>query len=197
MTTLYLVRHGETDWNHERRVQGHRDPPLNHAGREQARTLAAQLAGVSFDAAYASDLRRAWQTAEILLEGRGVVVTRRPRLRERYLGRWEGRVFDEIPALDPDAWRDWLTRPRDRAPHGGETEAGLEHRALAELTGIVADHPTGTVLVVSHGGTIHAILRGWLGLERNITTANCGGFVIEVEENKKEIVSHIGNELTS
>ncbi len=190
MTTLYLIRHGETEWNREGRIQGHLDPPLNEAGREQARALARRLATVRFEAAYASDLLRARQTAEIVLEGRGISLQLSQDLRERYVGRWEGYRVDDIVNVDPDAWRVWLTRPRDHAPHGGEAEIDLERRAVGALGRIVTAHPTETVLVVSHGGAIRAILNRWFGEEQR-HTPNCGAYVIEVAGPRRTLVDTI------
>lgn len=194
MTTIYLVRHGETDWNRERRIQGHRDPPLNATGRKQARSLARRLSGVAFAAAFASDLKRAWQTAEILLEGTRTPLTACSGLRERYLGRWEGHLMEEIATLDPSAWRDWLNRPRDYAPHGGETEVALEQRAIATLTDMTANHPEATVLAVSHGGTIRAILNCWLGMDARQVAPNCGAFVIAADRDKRELRAVISDQ---
>ena len=190
MTMLYLVRHGETDWNRERRVQGHRDPPLNETGRNQARSLARRVSTVAFEAAYSSDLQRAIQTAEILLEGRTISLRLWPDLRERHLGRWEGQIVDDIATLDPVAWGVWLKRPRDHAPHGGETEVELERRTVGALSSIAKAHPTEAVLVVSHGGSIRAALYAWLG-EQSVHTPNCGCYVIEVTPKGKSLVDTI------
>lgn len=191
MTTLYLVRHGETDWNRDHRVQGHADPPLNETGRAQARDLGARLAGIEFAAAYSSDLQRARQTAEILLDGRDLALNLRPSLRERFLGRWEGHLTSELATLDPEAWRVWLADARDTAPHGGETEDELECRALAAVEKIATAHPTAPVLVVSHGGTLRAILRGWLGHDVH-NTPNCGVYVVSVDGDSKSL-AHPGD----
>src|SRR5207248_2072590 len=95
MTTLLLVRHGETDWNAAGRLQGHTDRPLNDYGRQQARELGDRLAGDRIAAVYASDLVRARETAEILGERLGLVVVLDPDLREKNWGTWEGLTGDE------------------------------------------------------------------------------------------------------
>ncbi len=190
VTRLYLVRHGETAWNREGRIQGHQNPPLSEEGRVQARSLARRLVTIAFDAAYASDLRRARQTAEIVLEGRGIPLQLLRELRERYLGRWEGFRVDDIVHRDPEAWRVWLTRPRDHAPHGGETEIELERRATGALDRIVKAHPNATVLVVSHGGAIRAALNSWLGEEIH-HTPNCGTYVIDASSQETRLVDTI------
>src|SRR6185369_6866034 len=111
MTTILLARHGETDWNVERRVQGHSDTPLNDRGRQQACALAEELAGESIDAVYSSDLLRAHETARIVAEQRGLGVTSIRDLRERHFGTWEGltdeEIFERYPdVLDGGPWGD-------------------------------------------------------------------------------------------
>ena len=99
MTTILLARHGETDWNRERRFQGHADPPLNETGREQARTLAAELAGEELDAVYTSDLARANETAKIIASRLGVPVVVDAELREIDVGEWQGLTWPEAAWL--------------------------------------------------------------------------------------------------
>jgi 2,3-bisphosphoglycerate-dependent phosphoglycerate mutase len=190
VTTLYLVRHGETEWNREGRVQGHLDPPLNQAGRAQALGLARRLADVAFDAAYSSDSQRAHLTAEIVLAERRVPIVMLPGLRERFLGRWEGVLAAELPTSDPAAWRAWLGRPRDWAPHGGESEVELERRVTAALDGIVAAHPDQTILVVSHGGAIRATLHQWLDHDVH-QVANCAAYVLDARPTGKRLVAEL------
>ena len=151
MATLILVRHGETDWNRDRRVQGQTDLPLNETGRAQARALAEQLAGTRVDAVYASDLARARETAELLAAQRGLTVTLDPALREKDFGSWEGltdvEVLDRFPDAVRGAWGD------------AETPDELSARVLAALERIAARHPNEHVVVVTHGGPVRAVLR--------------------------------------
>ena len=155
MTTLLLVRHGETDWNAERRWQGHADVPLNERGREQARRLADSFSEDDVDAIYASDLARARETAEILGArlGRPVVVD--PDLREIDVGSREGLTGEEVG-----------TRPWD-----GESHEAHRDRTLNALARIVAGHPGSTVLVVAHGGTLRR-MHEHVGVEPT-EIANC------------------------
>ncbi len=190
MTRLYLVRHGETEWNRERRVQGQADPPLNDTGRAQARALAERLAGVRFDAAYASDLRRSLETATILLDGRGLALTPVAGLRERFFGPWEGRLVEEIQEQEPEAWALWLQHRPDEAPPGVETRAAFEGRVGTTLRSLVAAHPTDTILVVSHGGTIWAALTTFCGLASSVV-ANCGGYVLAVERGEWRLLDEV------
>jgi probable phosphoglycerate mutase len=161
MTTLLLVRHGETDWNREGRWQGGSDTHLNQLGREQAGALAAQLDG-SIGVLYSSDLARARETAEIVAERLGLEIHLDPRLRERRFGSWEGLTSAEIAERFPDAHRRW------RAGDGpGADDAEPFDEFAARVNGFVADvlerHPAQEVLVVSHGGSIrviHALVAG-------------------------------------
>ena len=169
MTEILLARHGETDWNLESRVQGHTDRPLNATGVEQARALAELLATESLVAVYASDLVRAQHTAEIVARAHGLKVTVDPDLREKNFGSWEGLTDIEIEERFPDAirgrWGD------------GEASEAVAARAVAAIDRIRALHPTGTVLVVSHGGPLRAIL-GFLSVAQG-PIGNCS--VISVD----------------
>jgi broad specificity phosphatase PhoE len=150
MTEILLARHGETDWNLERRVQGQTDRPLNAAGLEQARVLADQLAAETLVAVYSSDLARARDTAAIVARGHGLEVMLDPDLREKNFGSWEGLTDVEIEDRFPDAVRG----------HWGDAETGeaVAERAIAAIDRIRMLHPAGTVLVISHGGPLRAIL---------------------------------------
>ena len=172
-TTILFARHGETDWNLERRVQGHTDRPLNENGRAQARTLAEELAPVRVDAVYASDLTRARETAEIVAARRDLPVTTLAELREKHFGTWEGLTDEEV----------LLRHPRAReGPWGdGETSDELSARVLAAVRRIAAEHPAGQVLVVSHGGPLRALLRH-CAVEANGHVPNCHVVRLEVED---------------
>ena len=150
-TTILLVRHGETDWNVERRVQGHSDRPLNETGRSQAAALVEELADERIDAVYSSDLARALDTAGGVAAARGLRVDALPELREKNFGTWEGLTDREIRERFPQA---------STGPWGdAETSEELAERVLAALRIIAAHHPGGRVLVVTHGGPVRAVLR--------------------------------------
>jgi 2,3-bisphosphoglycerate-dependent phosphoglycerate mutase len=148
-TRIILARHGETDWNRERRWQGHSDRPLNTTGREQAEALAAQLVGEPISAVYSSDLIRAHETARIVARRLGLDVVAVPGLRERRFGSWEGLQDVDVERRFPGA----------HGPPDGETRQEMLRRVLESLEAIAASHPELTVLVVSHGGPIKAALR--------------------------------------
>jgi broad specificity phosphatase PhoE len=155
MTELLLVRHGETDWNAEGKLQGHTDRPLNEYGRRQAQALAEQLAGDSIDAVYASDLSRARETAEILGAKLGLPVVVDPDLREKNWGNWEGLTSDE----------------RLHVEFEGETSEAHRDRTLVAVQRIVERHPEGRIVVVTHGGSLRRI------------QAAVSGFALPVIEN--------------
>ena len=156
MGTLLIVRHGETDWNAEGRIQGHTDIGLSDAGAEQARLLGKRLAQAPIDAAYCSDLRRASETATLALGDHNVVLNKTPRLREYDKGAFEGMTLAEIKAQFPDDYPRYLEKNLDYAPAGGETTRGVSSR-MAEIFGeIKAKHLNETVLVVGHGGSLRA-----------------------------------------
>jgi probable phosphoglycerate mutase len=163
--TVYLIRHGETEWNCTGRWQGHRDVPLSAAGRAQAARLARRLAeeGAHFDALYASDLKRALETAEPIGGALGLAPAAAPALREIDLGRWAGKTRAEIAAAYPEEWRK-LESGQDFPRGGGETFAGFQKRVLDWLESAAEKHPGGKILAVTHGGCIRAAALHALGL---------------------------------
>jgi len=141
VTELLLVRHGETDWNAEGRLQGHTDRPLNKYGRRQAKELADRLAGEGAHAIYASDLVRAKETAEIVGARLGLPVVIDPDLREKHWGTWEGLTGDE----------------RVHVEFEGESTEDHRDRVMGAVRRIVARHPDQRVVVVTHGGSLRRI----------------------------------------
>lgn len=174
-TTILLARHGETDWNRERRVQGHTDAPLNAAGRAQARELASRLAREPFDAVYASDLARASETALIVADRHALDVVLLPELRERHFGSWEGltdtEILERFPDARPGRWGD------------GEPAEQMGERVVAALHGVAASHPGGHVLVVAHGGPLRAVLLH-CGADREGPIGNCEVIRLTVERGR-------------
>jgi broad specificity phosphatase PhoE len=150
MTELYLVRHGETEWNAARRIQGRTDIPLNDTGREQARQAAELLARRRWQGVYTSPLGRAHETARIIAERLGLDgVTDIDALVERDYGEAEGMGFDEIEALYPEGVR---------AP-GQETRDEVAARVVPALLELAERHPGERLVIVSHGGAIRAVLQ--------------------------------------
>jgi broad specificity phosphatase PhoE len=186
MTELLLVRHGETDWNRDRRFQGHANPPLNATGRAQAHALAAELAGEGIELVYTSDLVRARETAEIVAARFDADVLLLRELREIDVGEWEGLTWPEIEERYPEGARSW--RERGYGWESGESYEQLGERVVAALTRIAADHPEERVLVVGHGGTIRATRAFIEGLSvpesraRSRAIGNCEVFRVVTED---------------
>jgi broad specificity phosphatase PhoE len=162
--TIVLVRHGETDWNRERRWQGVSDLPLNEVGREQARALAAKLETIPLRAVYSSDLRRAYETALLIAERKGLAVTPMRELRELDVGSWTGLSYDEVKERFPDAYTQMRTRS-GRGWKGGETYAEMGRRVLEAMRRIARKHAGDVVLVVTHSGPIRTVRAHALGLD--------------------------------
>jgi probable phosphoglycerate mutase len=157
MTTLYLIRHGRTDWNEEGRYQGQCDPPLNTLGRQQAQDAAAALRDVPWTALYSSDLARAQQTAWALSNCTGMPVQLDARLREIDVGQWAGKLSPIVRAHAPELYAQWRTVPEQVRPGGGESLHELAARLAGALDEIAATHPHGTVAIFSHGAAIATI----------------------------------------
>ncbi len=167
-THIVLIRHGETAWNAERRLQGHIDIALNAEGERQAEALAAALAGEHLDAVVASDLRRAFQTAEAVAATRGLQVTIDPALRERCFGGFEGLLYAEIEQRFPAEFAAWQARDIDAAMPAGvrtaETFRQFYTRALGAILGLAAAHPGQAIALVAHGGVLECAYRAALAL---------------------------------
>ena len=159
LTRVVAVRHGETAWNVQTRIQGQIDIALNAAGREQAQRLARALAGEHFDAVYASDLRRAADTARALAERVGMAVHTDASLRERSFGSFEGLTWAEVEQQHPEASRRWRERDAGFGPPGGESLAVFYERAVSALAAIAARHRGEHIAIVSHGGVLDALYR--------------------------------------
>ena len=150
---IYLARHGETDDNAPpARVMGWKDVPLNERGREQARALAAEVAGRGIAALYSSHLARARETAEIVGEAIGLEPAIDERFAESNRGEWEGRLVTDIQREDPDGWSRWMRAADGFAFPGGESLADHCTRVAAGLAAVAAAPQP--ALVVCHGGTI-------------------------------------------
>lgn len=167
-TTILLIRHGETAWNAERRLQGHLDIALNPEGERQASLLAAALADEPIDAIVASDLLRARQTAEALAGVLGLAVQVDRQLRERCYGGFEGLLYSEIARRFPLEFAAWQARDVDALlPPGanrGETFRHFHSRVTTALQRWADAHPGKTLALVAHGGVLECAYRAALGL---------------------------------
>ena len=157
---LCLVRHGETSWNAEHRLQGHTDIPLNATGRAQADATAALLAAHRFDAAYTSDLSRAADTARAIGRRIGLDAQPLPALRERHYGAFQGLTYDEAQARHPVDYAHFKARHPDHPlPDGGESLSAFAQRIASALDVLLARHTGQQILVVAHGGVLDIIHR--------------------------------------
>lgn len=156
---LIFVRHGETDWNVSLQYQGQAGVPLNDRGREQARLSAVRLRRYGVAALYGSDVVRAWETSEIVGHELGLTPQPLPDLREIDVGQWEGLTPEELYRRFPEHMQEYERDPARTVRLGGESYAQLQERALRALNFIHETHSLGdTIVAVSHGGTIRAIL---------------------------------------
>ena len=167
-TRIILIRHGETAWNAERRLQGHIDIALNSEGARQAEALAAALAGERVDAIVSSDLSRARQTAEAVARLHGLSVKTDPALRERCYGGFEGLLYAEIEQRYPAEFAAWQARDIDSTMPDGERRAEtfrqFYQRSIDGIAAWAGKHPGGTVAVVAHGGVLECAYRSAMGL---------------------------------
>lgn len=193
MTELVLIRHGETDMNRELRFQGHVNVSLNAIGLEQARRLAARMAGEKADAVYASDLLRAQQTAEPIAGTLSLPAVAETGLREQHFGRVDGMRVDDIKRELPDAWAGWMRFEQDFAMPEGESTRMFHARVMEAVYRVCASHPRQTIVVVTHGGVLDMIYRTArsLGLDgpRQSEIPNAGFNRIKVRQGGIDILS--------
>lgn len=159
LTRILALRHGETTWNVDTRIQGQTDIPLNATGRWQARRLAEALSGEGITAIYSSDLTRAHETANTLSLTLGVRLQAESGLRERAFGEFEGLTYDEIAQRWPDASRLWRARDPGFGPRGGETLNDFYQRCVDTAQRLAACHPGQTIALVAHGGVLDCLYR--------------------------------------
>lgn len=176
-TRLCIVRHGETDWNLEKRIQGHTDIPLNATGRAQALAMSYNAAHHRFAAVYSSDLARALDTARYIAEREGHEVRPLPLLRERHYGLFQGRTAAEAARSHPAAHALYLARDPDYDFETGESLRGFARRVVDGIEWLTRHHTGQTILAVSHSGVLDILYRRATGrpLEtpRDFDIPNC------------------------
>lgn len=165
MTRLYLVRHGETEWNKASRVQGRTDTELSNVGIMQARKLAKRLACENIDYIYSSSLKRALRTAEIVREYKNCSIVESDKYHEICLGPWEGMCINEIKEKYGEHFRVYREDPANFKLPGAETFQQLADRTYNAIMEIVSCHKGGNILVVSHGTAIKAAIIRILGID--------------------------------
>ncbi|MDR2240818.1 MAG: histidine phosphatase family protein [Zoogloeaceae bacterium] len=196
-TRLCLIRHGETAWNAERRIQGQLDVPLSTTGLAQARAAARRLTGEPFAALYASDLVRALRTAQVLAEQRDAPIApirRETALRERHYGALQGLTYAEFEQQHPQAYARFLAREENFAlPGGGESLRQFAERVNRRMDAIVAAHAGEPVLIVAHGGVLDILRRRACGrplsAPRDFEIPNAGLNWLEAENGVWRLIS--------
>lgn len=177
MTEILLIRHGETLWNQQGRMQGQNDSPLTPTGLQQARQLAHRMKDVSFTTLYSSDLGRAHQTARCIADRSGHEVITDPGLRERHFGIFEGLTNNEIKLAHPEDYELFAKREPHYAMPGGESAAQFRDRVIVTLDAIAGRHEGETIVVVSHGLVLDALYRTACGMAldvpRGFALLNC------------------------
>jgi 2,3-bisphosphoglycerate-dependent phosphoglycerate mutase len=164
-TRIVAIRHGETAWNVDTRIQGQLDVPLNDKGRWQAERLALALGHEAIAAVYASDLLRAHETALAIVRRAGPPVVTDSGLRERAFGVFEGRTFKEIEMRWPEQALRWRQRDPDFGPEGGEQLRTFFARCIATAARLAAAHAGQTIALVAHGGVLDCLYRAATRLE--------------------------------
>ncbi len=167
VTRLVIVRHGETAWNLDTRIQGHTDIPLNERGHWQARQAGLALRDEGIDAIYSSDLQRAHATATPVSEQLDLRVRVEPGIRERGFGVLEGLDLERIDALAPEAAAAWRSRDPLRALDGGETLGQFQSRVISTVDDVASRHDGERILMFTHGGVLDIIWRHASGVPLN------------------------------
>jgi len=186
ITRIVLVRHGQTLWNLEQRLQGHKDSPLTRVGKNQALEVRRALAGVDFVAAYVSPLPRAVQTVQLIAGDKNIPVYKVDGLKEIRLGPWEGKIREETRLSHPTEYCNFWTMPERFRLQGAETYLALQNRVVRELESIFVSEQGKTVLVVSHWIAIKVALAYYssLGINQLTTLTDPGnGSFIELIRN--------------
>lgn len=197
MTEILLIRHGETDWNVARRLQGHTDINLNAQGRRQAAALGAALRAEALDAIFASDLQRAVQTAQAVAQWQRAPLHLDAGLRERCYGAFEGLLHPEIQARFPQAYAAWQAREIDAVFPAGERESEsyreFYQRVIASIFACAARYPGQKIALVAHGGVLECAYRAAqampLDAPRNFKVFNASINRFSIEQDKLRLLS--------
>ncbi|HNW58803.1 MAG TPA: histidine phosphatase family protein [bacterium] len=163
-TELIVVRHGETEWNADKRMQGHMDVPLSATGILQAQAVASRLAAEPVDRIYSSDLKRAFKTAEIIRGERKMALFTDVRLREIHMGTFQGMTQGEAQEKHAEAWERFFVQDAEYALPGGQSRAQKQMEIAEFMEEVVRDNPNRRLVVVTHGGILIAMLRHVLHL---------------------------------
>jgi len=158
MTTIYLTRHGQTEWNKAHIMQGWQNAPLTNLGKKQAVQLGERLKSILFDAIYSSDSDRAFNTAKIITQNRNQEINKLAALREINLGEWEGRSITEFKLSDPKEYHNFWKNPHLYTSSTGENFLEVKQRVIHAIEKIIEQHPQDCVLIVAHTVVVKLIL---------------------------------------
>src|SRR5512139_3048946 len=167
MTSIYLVRHGETAWNREEIFRGRTDVPLNETGLRQAELAVQYFKGMEIHAIYSSPLSRAWQTAQKIAQIHNVKVEPLEGILDMSFGNWEGHAHQEIRKMDSDTYHQWVESPHLVKLPGGESLDDVRKRAMAALGEVLRKHPEKTLVLVSHRVVCKVLICAILGLDNS------------------------------
>jgi len=199
---LHLIRHGQTDWNAERRVQGQSESRLTDLGIQQAREFGERVNQLHFDHLYCSSSLRTRQTAEHAFGSRPVPVRYLDSLREIYLGPWEGRLYAEMEIEQPDSFRHFWEAPHLFQVDGAETFAQLQQRAIDTVNDIKTELKEGDIAIVSHGALIKALLCHFEGRELSEMWAppsmhNCAHSIVKLhDDGRAQIIQYADQKIS-
>lgn len=193
MTKIYLIRHGQTNWNRDKLFRGRADMPLNNHGRKEAEALAKHLEGVAATACYASPLSRAFETAEIVARPHKLDVIADENLIDIDYGEWQGLSEAAVKKKYPEIYLRWHERPqRTRFPEG-ESLSMVRKRAMKSLQDMQVQNPNGMVFVVAHRVVTKVIMCAMLGLDNRsfwkIRQDNCAFNIVELAESGPIVVT--------
>lgn len=189
VTRIILIRHGETDWNLQGRYQGHSNIDINTKGRNQAKKLAIRLKKASIDRVFASDRKRAINTARLIFPGRRMKIDKG--LREISFGIFEGLVYDEILERHSKLYSRWIKNPFGIKILGGESGKDFKSRVSKAFKKIVSSNKGRTIAIVTHGGPINMILTGILKIARakDFIPGHVSISIVELENREIRIIS--------
>jgi probable phosphoglycerate mutase len=167
MTSIYLVRHGQTAWNRGEIFRGRMDIPLDETGLKQAELAGGYFKGMEIHAIYSSPLARAWQTAEKIADFHSLKVRPLEGIIDMSFGDWEGRPHDEVKTMDPETYRQWRDEPHRARLPGGENLDEVRVRAVAAVEEVIRSNSGKTLVLVSHRVVNKVLICGVLGLDNS------------------------------
>jgi len=167
MTSIYLVRHGQTAWNREEIFRGRTDVPLDQTGLKQAELVGQYFKGIEIHGIFSSSLSRAWQTAEKVAECHNLKVQPLQGILDMSFGNWEGRPHQEIRRIDTETYREWVETPHQVRLPGGESLDDVRVRAMAAMEEVIRTHARKTLILVTHRVVNKVLICGILGLDNS------------------------------